>query len=313
MKERFRTKKFSTYMSVTYRDENGDKQKWQAVQSVFLDEITGIIDEYEQQDIILTIRQLYYQLVARDIIPNAKEIYIKVCAFITKARYAGFIDWDSIEDRGRVPKKASEWRDINNLIDSAVYGYRLPRWDDQDYYVELYCEKQAMESVLYPIARKYHIYFGVNKGYSSASTLYTIAQRIEQKINEDKKAVLLYLGDHDPSGLDMVRDIRTRICEFMRLDEDDDCFSVVQLALNLEQIKQYNPPPNPARTTDPRSNWYHLEYGDKSWELDALEPKVLMQITEDGILEYLNLKKYKATIKREDKEKQALVEFGESL
>lgn len=324
----FRVVKFRGDLRVKYTDGQGNVQYWVKNQAELLSEIQGILKIYANQNIVMTNRQLYYQLVSRDIIPNADEIYKRICTFLTDARYGGFIDWESIEDRGRVPSKASEWDDVKDLIESSVYAYRLPRWSDQGYYVELFCEKQAMESVLKPISKKYHIYFGVNKGYSSASTMYDLAKRIKEQIMNGKKAVVLYLGDHDASGLDMIRDIRERITEFLTkgnnpvendwnddeaLDDIKDKFDVVQLALNMEQIKKYNPPPNPAKMTDPRAKWYIKQFGNKSWELDALEPKVLIRIAEDGILEFLDLDKYNAWIERENKEKQALKEFGEKL
>jgi hypothetical protein len=191
-----------------------------------------------------------------------------------------------------------------------------------------------MESVLKPIANKFHIYFGVNKGYSSASTMYDLAQRIKDKIFERKRVVILYLGDHDPSGLDMIRDIRERIEEFLTqgddpvsleacnddlepiLDENGDIcpsFEVIPLALNMTQIRQYNPPPNPAKITDPRAGWYIGRYGEKSWELDALEPKILMDITQQGVLRYLDVDKYNAWIEKEKNQIKALESFGDSL
>lgn len=325
MKEKFRTFNFRGNIRVKYcvdRDNNVFNY-WEKSQEELLNQIIEIVDYYIGEDIKLTNRQLYYQLVARDFIPNALEVYKRFCKFLTDARYGGLVDWDAIEDRGRIPEKHSEWDNIKKLIESATYTYRLPRWKNQDYYVELYCEKQAMESVLKPISDKYHIYFGFNKGYSSASTMYDLAQRIKNKIQEGKRTVILYLGDHDPSGLDMIRDIHKRICEFLVMgndcidivgDEDDNpYFKIIPLALNMKQIKQYKCPPNPAKITDPRAKGYIEEYGNKSWELDALEPKVLMKIAERGILKYLNLDKYNEWIKREDDEKEALEEFGDNL
>ncbi|HEY0090123.1 MAG TPA: hypothetical protein VGB37_14850 [Candidatus Lokiarchaeia archaeon] len=322
-KEKFRTWNFRGDIKVKYTDGSGAKDIWQKNQEELLQQIVGIVENYLDQNITLTNRQLYYQLVSRDIIPNADEIYKRICTFLTDARYAGLIDWEAIEDRGRTPEKHSEWNNIKSLIESATYTYRLPRWKDQDYYIELYCEKQAMESVLKPVADKYHIYFGVNKGYSSASTMYDLAQRIKEKINEGKRTIILYLGDHDPSGLDMVRDIHKRICEFLTAgdecvdvvgdEEENPFFRIVPLALNMKQIKQYNPPPNPAKITDPRAKWYIKEHGNKSWELDALEPKVLIKIAEIGVQEFIDLEKYDYWIKREKKEKKALEEFGDSL
>ncbi len=321
-KEKFRDWNFRGDIKVKFTDGSGTSNIWQKNQEELLNQIIEIVESYLDQNITLTNRQLYYQLVSRDIIPNADEIYKRICSFLTDARYAGLIDWKAIEDRGRVPEKSSEWDDIKSLINSAVYSYRLPRWQDQKYYVELYCEKQAMESVLKPVAQKYHIYFGVNKGYSSASTMYDLAQRVKDKINEEHPSIILYLGDHDPSGLDMVRDVRERITEFLTVgddyidginDDDESFFRVIPLALNMEQIKQYNPPPNPAKITDPRAKWYINKYGQKSWELDALEPRVLIAIAENGVREYLDEDKYNKWIARENKEKKALVNFGKKL
>ena len=243
MKEQFRQWNFRKNIRIKYTDAAGQEGIWEKEQQVLLTEIIGIVENYIQQNFTLTNRQLYYQLVARGIIPNADKVYTRICTFITDARYAGLIDWEAIEDRGRTPSKHPEWDNISDLIKSAIHSYRLPRWEDQECYLELYCEKQAMESVLKPVADKYHIHFGVNKGYSSASTIYELAQRVKDKIRDGKKAVVLYLGDHDPSGLDMIRDMESRIEEFLTGGEDyveisEDGFKVVQLALNMEQSKQ---------------------------------------------------------------------------
>lgn len=317
-KEKFRDWNFRESIKIKYIDGTGENNIWEKNQQDLLGQIIEIVEDYLSQNITLTNRQLYYQLVARGIIPNADKIYGRICTFLTDARYAGLIDWEAIEDRGRIPQKHAEWENIKDLIESATYSYRLPRWQDQDCYVELYCEKQAMESILQPISRKYHIYFGVNKGYSSSSTMYDLAKRIKFKIDEGKNVRILYLGDHDPSGLDMIRDIDERIYEFLTarnngINISEYGFQVIQLALNMEQIKQYNPPPNPAKITDPRAKWYIKEYGNKSWELDALEPKVLIEIAEAGIRKFCDAEKYLYWIERENKEKKALEEFGDSL
>ncbi len=267
--EQFRDWKPKGKLKIKYKDDTGTQNVWEYNQQDLLNKILAILESYNAQNITLTNRQLYYQLVAGAIIPNAVEVYKRICTFLTDARYGGFIDWEAIEDRGRIPEKPSEWENVKSLIESAVYSYRLPRWQNQDAYVELYCEKQAMESVLKPITQKYHIYFGYNKGYSSASTMYELAQRIKEQIENGKDCVILYLGDHDPSGLDMIRDIQERIEEFLTKGDDpvEPNFKVLPLALNQQQIKQYNPPPNPAKITDPRAKGYIVQYGNVSWEL----------------------------------------------
>lgn len=332
MEQRFRQIHFRGGIKVRYRDAQGGSGVWQKDQSELLREIIGIVTRYQRQHITLTNRQLYYQLVARNIIPNAVEIYKRICTFLTDARYGGYLDWDAIEDRGRVPERHSQWRDVKSLIETAVHSYRLPRWQNQEYYVELYSEKEAMGSVLKPIADQYHIYFGCNKGYSSASTMYEIYQRLKAQILDDdgnlredyKKCKILYLGDHDPSGLDMVRDIRERITEFIRegydgydqvfydLLDDGTLFGIDHLALKREQIDEYNPPPNPAKITDPRAGKYIREHGRVSWELDSLSPEVLRGIAEEGIREYIDISKYNTVIKQEKEEIQVLRDFMET-
>lgn len=323
MKEQFRNWSFRGDIRISYSDNEGNNSVWVKNQAELLKQINGIVSEYLSNGMTLTNRQLYYQLVSAAIIPNADKVYKRICKFLTDARYAGLIDWEAIEDRGRVPTKHSEWDNISGLINSAVDSYRLPRWSDQDYYIELYCEKQAMESVLKPIANKYHIYFGSNKGYGGAAPFYDLSKRLALQIIMGKKVVLLYLGDHDPSGLDMVRDIRKRLTEFLIAgddpveldgeDADNPNFRVIQLALNMTQINKYKPPPNPAKITDPRAKWYISEHGQVSWELDALKPDVLMQITTDGIEQFLDNDKYQKWIDLENSQKKSLRDFGKKL
>jgi hypothetical protein len=127
VKETFRIWKKQVEIKITYTDGTGAKRLWVKNQEVLLSEILGILRSYSYQNIILTSRQLYYQLVSRDIIPNAEETYKRICTFLTDGRYAGLIDWSAIEDRGRTPSKPSDWKDVKSLIETAVYSYRLPR------------------------------------------------------------------------------------------------------------------------------------------------------------------------------------------
>jgi hypothetical protein len=314
MKRQFRDKKFRARICIKYTDALGKKAIWEVEQHPFIDIVLSTAEAYAEAGHRLTSRQLYYQLVAADIIPNAMEVYKRVTDLVVDLRYAGRMDWAVIEDRGRTPSMPSQWDSVGDLIDSAVSSYRLSRWKDQDWYVELYCEKQALEAVLKPLAKKYHIFFGVNKGYTSASVMYDIAMRMDKKIDEGKMCVILYLGDHDPSGLDMVRDIQKRVCEFLGLEaEDNDYFNTVPIALTKEQIKQHKPPSNPAQRKDPRAAWYIRDHGVRSWELDALTPDVLIKLTEAAILKYLDVDKYLAWKKREYREIESLKSFGETL
>jgi hypothetical protein len=270
-----------------------------------LAKIISIVEEYDRAGYRMTLRQLYYQLVAKNIIANKLSEYAKLSTLLTDARMYGLIDWDFIEDRVRVRKMANEFADIPELIDVAISDYRRERWSDQEYYVEVIVEKNALIGVLDPICRKYHISIFPNVGYGSTTVIHELAERFENK--KDKKCVLLYFGDHDPSGEDMVRDINNRL-EIFEVEVE-----VVKVALTIEQVQQYNLPPNPAKMSDPRASNYVAEHGSNSWELDALPPDVLVNLLTNAIEEYIDMDKYNTVKELEEKEKQQLEDYAENF
>jgi hypothetical protein len=265
-----------------------------------------IIDNYQSQNITMTLRQLYYQLVVANVIPNKVQFYNQLVSLITDARYAGLVDWDAIEDNLRKPRLPSTFTSISDLLNAAMHSYRLDFWKDMTTYVELYTEKDALSSILAPIAFRNRIVFQVNRGYSSASSMFEGANRFFEKQDEEKDLIILYLGDHDPSGLDMVRDIETRLREF------GVHVTVRPLALTWDQIQKYSPPPNPAKMSDSRSENYVHKFGEFSWEVDSLPPDVMIKLVEDGIQSYLDPKILKKVMAQEQKDKKALQEFSDN-
>lgn len=273
---------------------------------MLLDKSNKIIREYSNAGYTLTLRQLYYQLVSRDIIPNQVKEYSRLGRILVKGRMGGLVDWGAIEDRVRVPYKRSEFSGLKDLVEAALRSYRLDRWKNQESYVELWVEKDALSGVLKPMADKYHVTLMVNKGYSSASAMYDAHQRIID--NCDKECTIFYLGDFDPSGEDMVRDIEDRL---RRMDTRD--FTVEKIGLNPDQIKKYKPPPNPAKMTDPRAKDFVAKYGATSWEVDALEPKVLHALIEKAIKKKLDRELMDKVIEKEEEDKEILTGFVEGL
>jgi hypothetical protein len=120
--------------------------------------------------------------------------------------------------------------------------------------------------------------------------MWRAAQRVGRRA---KPTIILHFGDHDPSGIDMTRDMRDRFSMFRVKTE------IQRLALNMDQIEEFSPPPNPAKSTDSRFQAYVLEYGDESWELDALEPDVLISLVEKTVQEYRDISKWEETIEQE--------------
>jgi len=272
-----------------------------------IDQIIEIVNDYPDQK--LTARQVYYQFVSRGWLENNVKNYKNLTVLLTDARYAGLVDWDAIEDRNREPDTPSDWPNIEALVDTALRSFRLPRWKGQDHHVELWVEKAALAGILGPIARRFHITLMVNKGYSSASAMKDAAERMMRACEEEsdegstKTPILLYLGDHDPSGKDMVRDIDDRLTEF-GVEE----LEVKNIALTTAQVRKYNPPPNPAKLTDSRAKAYIEEFGDSSWELDALPPPALTQLVESSIRNLINQELMDTMIAEEESERQLLRE-----
>jgi len=252
-----------------------------------LETINNILEEYRADGYVLTLRQLYYQLVSKDIIPNKQNEYAKLSNILKKGRMAGIVDWSSIEDRIRQPKIPYWVKDVDNAIDDTINQYRLDRMAYQDKKIEVWVEKDALSNVLYRVTSKYHIRLMVNRGYSSVSAMYDAYLRLNDN------DTILYFGDHDPSGMDMIRDIKERMQDF-GLD-----INVVPVALTMEQIRKFNPPPNPAKTTDPRAKWYIKKFGNTSWELDALPPKELISLVENSILERIDVGLYEEQLEKE--------------
>lgn len=265
--------------------------------------INDIINEYAEQGYKLTLRQLYYQLVSRDVVPNQQKEYAKLSTLLVKGRMAGVVDWDAIEDRIRIPFLPYWVHDIEDAVSDTISSYRLNRQKDQENYIEVWVEKDALSGVLKPITSYYHIHLMVNRGYSSCTAIHDAYKRFNYIEANEQTVNILYLGDHDPSGLDMVRDITDRLNEF-GVSPD-----VNQIALTAKQIAKYNPPPNPAKITDPRAGWYIAEFGQVSWEVDALNPKVLNALLKKNIERLMDMELFHEQIDKEEEDKETLQEM----
>jgi len=276
--------------------------------TMLLVNITDILEDLGQQGYVLTLRQLYYQLVSKAIIPNDVREYHNLGRVVSKGRLAGLIDWRMIEDRVRVPKSNSHWIDGAQILQSAARGFYMDRWKDQKMHVEVWCEKDAVSNIIVPVCEEWDVLFMANRGYSSQSAMYDAYNRYYDAECSDKLGVLIYLGDHDPSGMDMARDIEDRLLTFGLQNT-----VVYRVALNMSQIQQYQPPKNPAKLTDSRSANYIMQYGNSSWELDALSPAVLSKIVEDAVLQRVDKSLFAKVEREEAKVKARITEIAEAF
>lgn len=239
-----------------------------------------IIEEYQAQGFCLTLRQLYYQFVSRGLIPNNMREYKKLGDVINNARLAGLVDWEAIEDRTRDLRSLPSWEDPAEIVGACAAQFHLDLWAQQPTRVEVWIEKDALLGVIERVCNENSVSYFSCRGYVSQSEMWVAAKRIWKYLKEGQEFLLLHLGDHDPSGLDMTRDIHDRLAMFLRGSE----IEVRRIALTEEQIAEYTPPPNPAKLTDARAEAYIAAHGEESWELDALDPKMLHDLIEGHIV-----------------------------
>lgn len=284
-----------------------------------------VLREYAAAGYDMNLRQLYYQFVSRDWIANKDSEYKRLGKIVADARMAGLLDWSHMDDLTRRLRSFGGFDSPEQFMEDAFKGFSRDLWEGQDEYVEVWVEKDALVSIIGGAAGKFRCPFFSCRGYSSQSAMWRAANRLNKVIENGRKVTILHLGDHDPSGIDMTRDITDRLSHFIQGNMQVyeglspanayattmDNFAVDRIALTMDQIDQYGPPPNPAKITDSRSREYIYEYGHESWELDALTPAVLEDLVADGIRGHLDIDLFNKQIERENEESEALESIGD--
>lgn len=237
-----------------------------------------VLNEYWNAGFVLTLRQLYYQFVARGWIKNEQKSYKWLGNLVGDARLAGYIDWEMIEDRTRNLQSLQHFDGADDALTKLASWYHVDMWANQEFRPEVWIEKDALTGVISGVCQENDIPYFSCRGYTSLSEMWRASLRLSQWTRDGQSPYIIHFGDHDPSGMDMSRDICERIqgtfmadCEFHRL------------ALNMDQIREYNPPPNPAKVTDSRYKAYVTKFGNESWELDALDPPKFRSLIEDQL------------------------------
>jgi hypothetical protein len=251
-----------------------------------------------------TVRQLYYRLVASNTIPNTKSSYTQFDNQLTRLRERGDVSDEKFVDNAR---RIIEVNDKQEYIDEYFQKvmdelgfqdefFTTSRWDNQRFNIIAVVEKDALSSLVSDVTMKYRVPLAIGKGYSSRTQILQIVKRY----NNNKENLILYLGDFDPSGLDIERSLNDR------LNYEAVNFTISRIQLNMDTVKALNLPPNPAKVTDPRSKSYLTKYGDNSWELDAIPPLQLQKFTEDAIEGYIDWDEWENSIAEEEQGKAEL-------
>lgn len=279
-----------------------------------------IIVTYQKQGFALTLRQLYYKIYPQ--FPddwryvnvgnnkwkkapfgtkNAPPNYRALGNLISDGRMAGLVDWHAIEDRTRGSKQNVHWNRPSKILEATIGNYAADKWDNQDNYVETWVEKEALEQVLETACQPLDVRFFCCRGYTSLTAMWEASQRLLKQIEKGKTVHIIHLGDHDPSGIDMTRNIEERLEQFTYGK-----VHVERIALNMDQVQKNKLPPDPAKATDTRFSAYQERYGDESWELDALDPPEIVKLITDAILQYRNEEAWKIALADEKRGRHTL-------
>lgn len=284
------------------------QKRFSASTSKKIEQANAIIAEYEAQGFELTLRQLYYQFVSRDLIPNTQREYKQLGDVINNARLAGLVSWTAIVDRTRNVQKNPHWTDPTQFMNSVVPQFAIDKWHNQPHRVEVWIEKDALVGIAERICRELDVSYFSCRGYTSQSEMWAGAMRLKEHAETNEQTpVIIHLGDHDPSGMDMSRDIKDRLEMFMGGME------VNRIALNLDQVMKHKPPPNPAKITDSRAQAYMKRFGGKSWELDALDPKLLSALIKKHVLSYRDEDLWDESVKLQREYRTKLEKFTGDL
>jgi hypothetical protein len=275
-----------------------------------IEQANAIIEQHQAQGFVLTLRQLYYQFVSRGLIANEQAEYKRLGTIVADARRAGLIDWGAIEDRTRYLRDLPTWRSPADRIADAAELYREDIWATQPYRVEVWIEKDALVGVIEDVCNAFRVPYFSCRGNVSDSEMYAAGKRFAAWMGEiedtDQWPIILHLGDHDPAGLDMTRDIERRLGLFSR-----SLCSVQRLALNLDQTAGL--PPNPAKDTDSRYAEYVKRYGTTdSWELDALDPVIIVNLIRNALMGYIDAQAWNAAMTEEEASRAVLVKAAQN-
>jgi hypothetical protein len=258
------------------------KWKWTEKQLDKLNKVTVILDELKEYK-PLTLRQIYYQLVSIGHIENKVSEYGMLSNMLKWARLDGYISWSDVEDRVRAFHNLQGWQNkasfLNVALNSIINQYSRDLWQDQDRYVEVWIEKDALSSIFTNVCSGYGVSVVVCRGFSSVSFLNDFRVRLIKQ--DGKKPVMLYFGDLDPSGVEMLEAMETTLTDEMGINGVE----FKRIALLKDDIFKHNLPNNPdaLKRTDTRSKKHVEKYGDLAVELDALRPDVLTQKAKDAI------------------------------
>ena len=267
-----------------------------------IDQANAIIDEYSAEGFVLTLRQLFYQFVARNKLVNTQKEYRRLGSIIRTARDGGLVDWEAIEDRTREVNFHTFWASPSGIIQDDADSYREDIWLSQRYRPEVWIEKDALLGVIEDVCTELRVPYFAHRGNNSHTLQYQAGKRFARYIDQGQIPIVLHLTDHDPKGVDMTRDVRERLALYARAD-----IEVRRLALTMAQVRRYRLPPNSAKETDTSFKAYVRQFDtQKCWELDALSPSVIADLIRSEVEGLIDQRRWRQAIASENRNRRLL-------
>jgi hypothetical protein len=278
----------------------------------------AIIEEYQNQGFKLTLRGLYYQFVQQNLIPNQQSEYKRLGEILNDARLAGLVDWDALEDTTRELMPTPMWGDPGDKHSPAEFildwgrHFQNDPWRNQPSYVEVWIEKSAGINIISRSCQKWRTPYFACRGHVSASEMYEAAKRLHGIAEMGQQVTILHIGDHDYSGWQMTDDIAKRL-DLMTYGSVGALGPIIikRIALNMDQIRRFKPPPQPGKAKDSRKSAYVREFGTaETWELDALQPQFLSDLVDQEISDLVDQELWDRDVDLEVEPRRLLLQAG---
>lgn len=260
-----------------------------------------------------TLRQLFYRLISRGVLPNSQADYKRLGTLMTRARESKIVPRRWLVDHTRSTDKPSSWSGLNDFADTVREAYRKDYWASLDHHVEVFVEKDAVAGTIQPATRENDVSLHVCRGYASVS----FAGEIAEEWRRIKKPIFAYyLGDFDPSGFDIERDLREKLERYSGrtcygpeddprfIDPDQDGFAWTRLGVNKSDFDEFDLVRLPIKRGDCRAKGFVDRHGTFGAEIDAIPPTELRRRVTAAIDEHIDFDRWNKLIAVEEAEKR---------
>lgn len=251
----------------------------------------------------MTLRQLYYRLVSKLILENCKAEYQRLSNYMTAAREEGSIIPEWIVDRSKPEIIPDVWDDVGSYIEAVSMSYHRDYWNEQPYYCEVWIEKDSLTGSIENTIKNLGVTLRAHRGYGSCTKKMEIATLFD---SISKPIQIFYIGDHDPSGIDIERDLLSKITQYM---ETEKFISLERLAISRDDIETFNLPPLRVKAKDPRAKAFTKLHGYEVVEADALPPSELRRRIQESVSTLINVERWNHNVRIETAEFNSIREI----